>query len=61
MNELKTFEDWVKLIQVGCPEIREPPYEGIPAPLPRCNLTDNACRFDICPKRERNKKRSDKT
>jgi len=31
----------------------EPPYEGIPTPLPRCNLTDNVCRFDICPKKRR--------
>ena len=57
MNEYSEFVKWVALIQEGCKEMREPPYEGIPTPLPRCNLTDDACRFDLCPKRVSSEKR----
>lgn len=26
-------------------------YHGAPAPLPTCRLTDDACRYETCPKR----------
>ena len=52
MSDFKEFNKWVKRIHTGCSEMREPPYEGIPTPLPKCNLTDDACRFDVCPKRK---------
>jgi hypothetical protein len=58
MKEFEEFNKWVKRIQIGCEEMREPPYEGIPTPLPRCNLTDDACRFDVCPKRQKSEEKT---
>ena len=54
MSDQKRFEEynaWVELIARGCKEIEAPPYEGIPSPLPKCKLSGNVCRLDICPKK----------
>jgi len=48
--QFKEYNRWLNRIANGCEHMREPPYIGIPTPLPLCALTKNACRIDICPK-----------
>ena len=55
-REFTEWEHWTERIANGCKEMRELPYIGIPSLLPRCNLTNDACRFDICPKRKEKQK-----
>ena len=44
------YNHWLNCIANGCEHMKEPPYIGIPSPLPSCALTKNACRIDTCPK-----------
>lgn len=47
----KEHDDWLKMA-CTCPHVKEHEIVSIPTLLSRCELTNDVCSFDCCPKKE---------
>lgn len=60
--EIKLFDKMEKFHKIAekCPHVKEHKFVSIPTFLPKCELTDDACRYENCPKLSLNKDKLEK-